>query len=608
LNMPVGANIVKRAENEGMLPPLTRILDRTSGALDNNLFLKALLLGGMGTTGAVMGAPVGAAIGTPMGFGAGIARKRPGAGAVRGLVRGGLTGAGAGAGMLMGGTAAGLMGGSPTAQALAQLAGGAAGGLGGWATGGALMGPPGDDRKKQAAEKVALVVNQRRPMALRPVSSTVGRLAAPVHAYVSGSSAPFKPGPRRQDIEPLVDALAGDLDVGEDELAIHAGGGRPLENLRRVWQREQLSLPSKLLGTLGSPVTDAAAAMLRQDHYNPWAHSITAYQNDPAMVADLMGRAADSASSKNPGLYAVARGLPLTSLVASPMHNIRGGDRALAALKKHYQETMAPEAADAAYGRDATKIHGRRAGNIAMTAADNLIRVVPTLPMIAGATGGMMAAPAAGRSLGRSLTKLELEDDKEKKTKAEKKPKEDEKKQEKQSFFKQAQQPGSYGLRMLNTPPEPQPDNDYFDKAYPAMPLPAFHPKSWGGTMPNKRPSLPPNQPDDKALSIRKPPSFLFGGVPDRPLPSADGARRLAQPAVPDRPLPSADGARRLAQPQPPAVPAGQRQLPQAAVLNKQGASHPCGDLLPFGGSYSQDGFASPMLAAAILANQRRGT
>jgi hypothetical protein len=98
------------------------------------------------------------------------------------------------------------------------------------------------------------------------------------------------------------------------------------------------------------------------------------------------------------------------------------------------------------------------------------------------------------------------------------------------------------------------------------QPKTPFHPKAWGGTMSQRIET--PQKMDDSPLVMGP-----------------------SKPAIAPQPSPA---------PQP-------GGLAKAGAFS-QGASTRHSDLLPFGGSYSQDGFASPMLAAAILANQRRGT
>jgi hypothetical protein len=58
--------------------------------------------------------------------------------------------------------------------------------------------------------------------------------------------------------------FGGGLDT--PELNITPNRVKPIQNIKRLWQRKDVSIPTKLLGTVVSPMSDAATSLMRADH------------------------------------------------------------------------------------------------------------------------------------------------------------------------------------------------------------------------------------------------------------------------------------------------------------------------------------------------------
>ncbi len=157
--------------------------------------------------------------------------------------------------------------------------------------------------------KQAVEIDEDVPMYKRPVSSTVGRVTSPLTALMLGNLAPVKPGPKQEDLEYMKKYYDKGLDKEDIPLAVYPNRTRPLKNLKRIWQRKKTSIPTKLLGSIASPLGDAAASLQRGDHYNPFAHSIANYTNTPGVQLHELGHAKDFESGKYPGFYTLARSL-----------------------------------------------------------------------------------------------------------------------------------------------------------------------------------------------------------------------------------------------------------------------------------------------------------
>jgi hypothetical protein len=166
-----------------------------------------------------------------------------------------------------------------------------------------------------------------------PLASTVGRVGALQSAAVFRSMSPVTTSSKKENIKELIEEytekhekdlepatkrrgiinwLLGRREPGEGrgELAVHLGGVGILDTLKRTWTTPGLSLPSRVLGTGMLPVNAAMGALGRMDHYNPYAHSVVSYADEPALQAHELGHAADFSKRDYPALYALLRAVP----------------------------------------------------------------------------------------------------------------------------------------------------------------------------------------------------------------------------------------------------------------------------------------------------------
>jgi len=175
-------------------------------------------------------------------------------------------------------------------------------------------------------EKVALSVADGGEFYERPVSATVGRLTSPLQALILGSTAPLGRSARASDpeLQAVISALKDD--PGLEDTRVNLGGGHPLDNLSRVWSNDKTGILGKLLGTLASPITDAETALMRSDHYNPFADSVTIYNSDPAILRHELGHARDFSETNYPTAYAYARRLPGVDLYQEAKASGYAGD------------------------------------------------------------------------------------------------------------------------------------------------------------------------------------------------------------------------------------------------------------------------------------------
>jgi len=168
--------------------------------------------------------------------------------------------------------------------------------------------------KYTVSEKIGPVIVDKKPMWMRPVSSTIGRLSAPLNSIIMGSKSFFKRGPINSD--PAVQHLAETFSSAntDDRLEVQLGSSIPMRNLLRIWQRRGLGSLGKLLGTLFWPGMEIVRALRRSDCYDPFAHSVILYHNDPAILAHELGHAEDFAKRTFRLLYILARCIVIVML------------------------------------------------------------------------------------------------------------------------------------------------------------------------------------------------------------------------------------------------------------------------------------------------------
>jgi hypothetical protein len=265
--------------------------------------------------------------------------------------------------------------------------------------------------------KIAVEVYDRRPLFQRPVSGSVGRLASLYQALRLGSIAPVKAGPTADDLRQLADLYEVEseddfLDAQEQatgkrdlEMALYAGGVRPIENLKRIWKRPTkrkkgdpgLSILGKLIGTATSPISDAITALVRHDTYNPYANSATQHTNSDFMTAKLLGNARDF-QGRSAVLGGFARGLrPLVS-----MQEYGASKHGIDLLRQHVQDLPEEEQ------RALLKRYGKNlSANTMSTLLPPLYDIVPGL--VGRTTGAFSPDPSTEATL---LSRLQHKADK----------------------------------------------------------------------------------------------------------------------------------------------------------------------------------------------------
>jgi hypothetical protein len=205
----------------------------------------------------------------------------------------------------------------------------------------------------QSVKTAVQVVDNRKLLGsiLSPVAGTVGRVgnlvtgaptlgtlrgalhtANPEHgraldAVYEARNEPPVTNPEedtRSTMRKAWDYVAGNSAQGPGELKIEYGAPSIIDGLKRVWTRPGLSLPGRVLGTPVSLATDALSSVARMDNYSPFSHRITAYTDEPAVIAHELGHAEDYGRSKIPTIRAFARGLGLPALYDEAVASRKG--------------------------------------------------------------------------------------------------------------------------------------------------------------------------------------------------------------------------------------------------------------------------------------------
>lgn len=146
-----------------------------------------------------------------------------------------------------------------------------------------------------------------------------------------------KDNPNKTATRRLINYLLGTGDKKQGELTVATGGAVPLHNLKKVWTRPGISFPGRILGSVNSPAADLTGTLARADHYNPFAHTVTSYTDDPAIKAHELGHAADFQDKNWPLLYTAAGKVPLIPLYQELMASSRAAG-AVEKLRKKINE------------------------------------------------------------------------------------------------------------------------------------------------------------------------------------------------------------------------------------------------------------------------------
>ncbi len=167
--------------------------------------------------------------------------------------------------------------------------------------------------------KDAYEIHGPRPWWQRPVSSTVGRInPATVLPWLlmTHPTVPFKKwtDERQQEVKDIAEGMEAAFRDEEnrdtDEAAVYLGSDRPFDRLKRIWKRDNLSIPGKLIGTLKWPINALIPPLFRSDFYDPYANTATVYNADPRIAAHEMGHEVDWSRRKWKTMYDLAKLIP----------------------------------------------------------------------------------------------------------------------------------------------------------------------------------------------------------------------------------------------------------------------------------------------------------
>lgn len=241
--------------------------------------------------------------------------------------------------------------------------------------------------------KSAVEVYDKPPYWQTPVSGTVGRVNALLPAAVLLSREHTQPGPTKPELEDLTKYYEDDND--DIPLAVYAAHERPINQLKRIWTRKKLSVPGKVLGTLSLPASTVSSAVGRADHYNPLAHSVTSWTNDPAIQAHELGHAEDFRDQKFKTLYTLSNANPINLMRTEA----RASKNAIPMLRKYLEQRddLTPEEKVKLFNYANSKLTGAY-GTYTAGAAGFLASVLTGNPLPAAA---MPVAALAGRGLGK---------------------------------------------------------------------------------------------------------------------------------------------------------------------------------------------------------------
>ncbi len=160
----------------------------------------------------------------------------------------------------------------------------------------------GPEIEARMGKEAGIEVAEPRHPALRPVSSTVGRLpgALTKGLLLHRPDLPFRKwteerkGKQREVARQMEKAFG----LEDSDVLLSLGSTRPLRNLARVWKRKDLSLPGRLLGTAASPVNDLISTLTRGDNYNPFANTATIFDPEDRITRHELGHATDFESRR----------------------------------------------------------------------------------------------------------------------------------------------------------------------------------------------------------------------------------------------------------------------------------------------------------------------
>lgn len=249
-------------------------------------------------------------------------------------------------------------------------------------------------------QKHAIRIEPPRPVYLRPVSSTIGRLTSALNMLpLLHPEIPFKrfTKPKLQEMQKVVDLYRNLLKEKEDtdnpdDLTVYLGASRPLDQLKKLWKRKEISIPSKLLSTAQHPLRHLLTAAFRADHYDPLSRTATVYNAEPGILAHELGHDVDFSRRRSKLLHLLAyiAGAPFTPLY----YEAQATQIATKVLKNELDKVRGLQAIGEATPEDVAKLEKqfRRMGNILAPAYGSYVggALASTLPVAPLVTPSIM--------------------------------------------------------------------------------------------------------------------------------------------------------------------------------------------------------------------------
>lgn len=97
----------------------------------------------------------------------------------------------------------------------------------------------------------------------------------------------------------------------KDQGILSLGAPRVWEQLKNIWKRKDLSIPSKLLGIAATPPSELLSTLQRMPHYNPFSDTAVIFDPEERIAKHEMGHMADWARRRLKLLYTLGTKPPV---------------------------------------------------------------------------------------------------------------------------------------------------------------------------------------------------------------------------------------------------------------------------------------------------------
>jgi hypothetical protein len=158
----------------------------------------------------------------------------------------------------------------------------------------------------------------------RPYSATLGRLLGmPLWATFHRPDVPFRrwTPERVGKVRQIAEEIEKKFGMTDEEGLISLGKARPLRQLGRTWQRPDLSVWGKLLGTPKALLGSLVATFLRMPYYNPYSDTAVLFDPEFRVLRHETGHMTDWARRRLKTLYALLYDLPMAPIFIERIAN-----------------------------------------------------------------------------------------------------------------------------------------------------------------------------------------------------------------------------------------------------------------------------------------------